>query len=203
MDSRPYEFDCGGAPFTVVSFDLRNRFANFNTNTFTSSTGGFLQVFGPATVTPGAGFAGITSFQWAANGFVIMDNLVIQGCTSVNIDIDIKPGSDPSSVNCKKAKGSVPVAIFGADNFDVSTIDLGSLELNGVPVTEVHNKIHIEDKNGDEFPDAVLHLNKAGVCEATSDNSDYPLKESADATLTGSNADGDFEGIGDIRIVKR
>jgi len=120
-----------------------------------------------------------------------------------DVDIDIKPGSVPSSVSCKTTKGGVPVAIFGSDTFDVSTIDLTTLQLNGVPVTEVHNKIHIEDKNGDEFPDAVLHLDKAGVCEATSDADDYPLKKSRDATLTVSNAQGDFTGIGDIRIVKR
>ena len=119
------------------------------------------------------------------------------------IQIDIKPGSDPSSVSCKNLKGNVPVAVFGSNTFDATTIDLTSLELNGVPVTEVHNKIHLEDLNNDGFDDAVLHLDKAGVCKATLDNDEYPLKESADATLTGSNADGDFEGIGDIRIVKR
>jgi len=63
--------------------------------------------------------------------------------------------------------------------------------------------LHIDDINNDGFDDAVLHLDKAGVCGATSNEVDYPLKASADATLTGSNADGDFEGIGDIRIVKR
>ena len=50
-------------------------------------------------------------------------------------------------------------------------------------------------------PEGDLH--ETGVCDATSDQVDYPLKDSADATLTGSNADGDFEGIGDIRIVNR
>jgi len=119
------------------------------------------------------------------------------------VDIDIKPSSDPSSVSCKNTKGTVPVAIFGSATFDVSTIDLSSLELNGVAVTEEHDTIHIEDLNNDGFDDAVLHLDKAGVCDATSDNSEYPLKESVDATLTVSNADGDFVGTGDIRIVKR
>jgi len=132
------------------------------------------------------------------------DGMVDEGGVCAGpMTIDIKPGSDPSSVSCKNNKGSVPVAVFGSANFDVSTIDLGSLELNGIPVTEKHDTRHIEDKNGDEFPDAVLHLEKAGVCEATSDNNEYPLKKSRDVTLTGSNGDGDFEAIGDIRIVKR
>ena len=124
----------------------------------------------------------------------------VQESCVIDIDIDIKPGSDPSSVSCKNTKGTVPVAVFGSADFDVSTIDLSSLELNGVAVTEEHDTIHIEDLNNDGFDDAVLHLDKAGVCEATDD---APLKESVDATLTGSNADGDFEGIGDIQIVKR
>ena len=128
----------------------------------------------------------------------------IERCTQeIEVDIDIKPGSNPSSVSCKNTKGTVPVAIFGTADFDVSTIDLSSLELNGVEVTEKHTTIHIENLNDDGFDDAVLHLDKAGVCAATSDDGDYPLKESADATLTGSNDDGDFEGTGDIRIVKR
>jgi len=131
--------------------------------------------------------------------------------STIEVDIDVKPGSDPSSVICKANKkgdinGIVPVAIFGADNFNVSTIDLESLQLNDVDVTEEHDEIHIENLNGDEFPDAVLHLDKAGVCEATADEEAYPLKESADAILTGSTTEDpsqDFEGTGDIRIVKR
>jgi len=138
------------------------------------------------------------------NGAVSAFRVEITSATAdpeeTEVDIDIKPGSDPSSVNCKNLKGNVPVAVFGADNFDVSTIDLDTLQLNGVDVTETHNKIHLEDLNNDGFDDAVLHLDKTGVCEATQD---APLKESVDATLTGSNADGDFVGTGDIRIVKR
>ena len=135
-----------------------------------------------------------------------IDGGVFQGesGSGLGVEIDIKPGSDPSSVSCKNTNDNVPVAVFGSENFDVTTIDLATLELNGVPVTEVHGTIHVEDKNGDEFPDAVLHLDKAGVCDATSDESEYPLKKSADATLTGSTTDGiGFSGTGDIRIVNR
>jgi hypothetical protein len=121
------------------------------------------------------------------------------------IEIDVKPGSDPSSWNCKNTKGSMPVAVFGSAVFDVETIDLTSLVFaydgTEVSVEEVHNEIHIEDKNGDEFQDAVLHLDSAGVCEATND---APLKQTVDVTLTGDYGDGlSFDGLGDIRIVKR
>jgi len=133
-----------------------------------------------------------------------IDNTVIftdvQQNQVTEIEIDIKPGSFPSSVDCTE-KQPVPVAVFGSEGFDVSTIDLSSLELNGFPVTEVHDKIHIEDKNKDGIPDAVLHLDRSQVCEATLD---APLKESVDVTLTGSTTGGEaFEGIGDIRITGR
>ncbi len=124
-----------------------------------------------------------------------------ENCVPVDVDIDIKPGSDPSSVNCKNSKGTVPVAVFGSATFDVSTIDLNFLQLNGVDVVEVHDKLHIDDLNNDGFDDAVLHLDKAGVCDATSD---YPLKDSEPATLIGSTTSGQpFEGTNDISIVKR
>jgi len=128
---------------------------------------------------------------------------ITSATANLEVDIDIKPGSDPSSVSCKNLKGTVPVAVFGSADFDVTTIDLSTLELNGVPVTEEHDTRHIEDLDNDGFDDAILHLDKAGVCGATSSAVDYPLKESADATLTGSNADGGFTGLGDIRIVNR
>jgi hypothetical protein len=122
-----------------------------------------------------------------------------------NTTIDVKPGSDPSSWNCKNTKGSMPVAVFGSAIFDVETIDLTSLVFaydgTEVSVEEVHDEIHIEDKNGDEFQDAVLHLDSAGVCAATND---APLKQTVDVTLTGDYGDGlSFDGLGDIRIVKR
>ena len=128
------------------------------------------------------------------------------GCPIVSVEIDIKPGSYPSSVKCKNDKGSVPVAVFGSDTFDVATIDLSTLELtydeeDPVIVTEVHNVIHVQDKNDDGYDDAVLHLDRAGICDAIEE---APKKQEVDVTLSGStteNPSQDFEGIGDITIV--
>ena len=130
-------------------------------------------------------------------------------CDIIEVTIDIKPGSDPSSVNCKANKkgdinGVVPVAIFGSENFDVIDIEIVSMSLVGsepIQVFEVPDKLHIEDLNEDGFDDVVLHLDKAEVCEATED---APLKESVDVELSGETTDEtQFVGIGDIRIVKR
>ena len=49
-------------------------------------------------------------------------------CPRLDVDIDIKPGSYPNSVNLC-SKGSVPVAIFGSSEFDVTQIDVDSLTL--------------------------------------------------------------------------
>ena len=46
--------------------------------------------------------------------------------------IDIKPGSCPNPFN-GKSMGSVPVAIVGTDEFDVTDIDITSIYLEGVP----------------------------------------------------------------------
>ena len=116
------------------------------------------------------------------------------------VEIDIKPGSFPSSINCK-TPGFVPAVIFTEDNFDAIEIEIISMELQGIPVTEIHDTLHPEDVDDDGDLDAVVHLEKAAVCEATSD---FPLKESVEVTLTGQTTDGiPFEGIGDIRITKR
>ena len=129
----------------------------------------------------------------------------------IQVEIDIKPGSDPSSVNCKANKkgdinGVVPVAILSDVTFDAGTIDIEILSMSLVGsspiiVTEVHGELHLFDVDGDGLLDSVLHLDKAGVCEATKDT---PLKESVDVELSGETTDGtQFVGTGDIRIVKR
>ena len=42
------------------------------------------------------------------------------------VDIDVKPGSDPNSVNVN-TKGVLPVAIIGSDDFDATQIDPSSI----------------------------------------------------------------------------
>ena len=49
--------------------------------------------------------------------------------------IDIKPGSCPNPFN-GKSKGSVPVAILGSADFDVTSVDPTTIELEGVLALE-------------------------------------------------------------------
>ena len=195
--STPYTFVYnGGDNFTPVSVQASSL---CGTNTLTAQpSGNTINLAAGNFVFPqNADWTNITSFSWHTNCGGIMDDLVFN--TAIPVDVDFKPGSDPSSVNCAKDVGVVPVLIFGA-SFDLVDIDLSTLTVNGVTVTEAHDKNHVQP--GDQ--ETVLHLEAAGVCDATSDATDYPLRESATITLEGSTTGGDdFEGTADIRIVKR
>jgi len=79
----------------------------------------------------------------------------------ISVGIDIKPGNDANPVNLR-SKGVLPVAILGAEDFDVHEIDLLSLELAGAePRTRGNSgKIGLfKDVNNDSQTDLVLHFN--------------------------------------------
>ena len=116
------------------------------------------------------------------------------GCdTIVNNAVDVKPDSDTNPVNCK-SKGVVPFAIM-MDQVGLEAIDLSSLTLNGQSVTEKHNKVHLEDIDGDGVVDyGVIHIPTQQVCEATGDGIG-----SVEVTLAGNN----FEGTDTILIKKK
>lgn len=52
------------------------------------------------------------------------------------VDIDIKPCSDPNAVNIGSS-GVVPVAILGSDDFDVTTVDPSCVTVQGLEVKTV------------------------------------------------------------------
>ena len=55
---------------------------------------------------------------------------------AIRVSINIKPGSDPNSINTCSG-GSTPVAIFGSDTLDVTTINPNSLVLASASVKKV------------------------------------------------------------------
>jgi len=69
------------------------------------------------------------------------------------VSIDIKPGSDPNSINLK-SNGRVPVAILASTAFAVDSVNPGSVLFAGAAA--VHSAI--EDVNGDGSPDLILHF---------------------------------------------
>ncbi|MEE9165835.1 MAG: beta-propeller fold lactonase family protein [Candidatus Neomarinimicrobiota bacterium] len=109
---------------------------------------------------------------------------------AVEVAIDIKPGSDPNSINCKKDHGRIPVAILSTEDFDATTVDHAALRFgkNGTEAIEMHSdkktgepKRHEEDVDGDGDTDLIFHFRfgDTGIeCEDT------------EATLTGETFDG-------------
>lgn len=92
-------------------------------------------------------------------------------CRVITIDIDIKPGSDPNSIN-PTSGGIIPVAVLTDENFDATTIDVSTIAFGPNEAKPVHNG-HIEDVDDDGDDDLVLHFNtqetgiQCGDTEAT------------------------------------
>ncbi len=144
---------------------------------------------GTITENPGSGdFSGIIF-----NFGIFNDNL--PDLCSIQVDIDIKPGSDPNSINTK-SMGVVPVAILGSADFDVTTIDVTTLMFGTAsPVHDLTDSDtydeHIQDVNDDGFDDLVSHYKQkeVGLCV-----------DDTEATISGTLLDGTpFEGTDSVR----
>jgi hypothetical protein len=102
---------------------------------------------------------------------------------STEVQIDIKPGTNPNTVNLK-SKGTVPVAVLSSPAFSASTVSPLTVRLAGVPVSLRGNgkpMASLEDVNGDGLLDLVLHFSTQALPRLTSDT---------DITLVGETFDG-------------
>ncbi len=128
-------------------------------------------------------------------GGLIYKAVITYDCP-LQVAIDIKPGSDPNCFN-NDGHGAIPVAILGSAEFDVSQIDPGTVQMQGLAVKAVGkgDKLlaHIEDVNGDGYDDLVVQIQ---------DQDGTFTSGSGTATVTGSLTDSTpFEGSDSICIV--
>jgi hypothetical protein len=108
----------------------------------------------------------------------------------VEVTIDIKPGSDPNSINLN-SKGGVLVAILTTEAFDASTVDPETILFAGAtPV-----RWTMEDVDDDGDLDLLLHFK----------TQDLDLDENnTEATLTGKTYDNiPIQGTDSVNIVPK
>lgn len=119
---------------------------------------------------------------------------------AVEVDIDIKPGSDPNSINCNNENEAITVAILTTEDFDAATVDHTTVTFEGASEMHVDKQSgeprrHEEDVDGDGDVDLVFHF-RLGDTDLACD--------SAEGTLTGETYDGQpIEGTDAVRMIDR
>ncbi len=111
---------------------------------------------------------------------------------TIDIDIDIKPGSYPNSININ-SKGVIPVAILTTDDFDAADVDPETVRFGPAEVSPVHYAL--EDVDGDGDIDMILHFKTQETGIALGDT---------EASLTGETYSGQkIEGTDSVRVIDK
>ncbi len=128
------------------------------------------------------------------------DNVIInQGqlvCPVKEVQLDVKPGSEPNSINLGSA-GVVPVAILSSPSFDAFTVVPESISLAGARVKMVGKSgkslCHTEDANEDGLEDLVCQVLTAQFMIEEGESVAILEAETLDGTL--------LRGEDEVRIV--
>jgi hypothetical protein len=124
--------------------------------------------------------ANFGSLEFGSTSTLIVELAVVQ------VDIDIKPGGDPNSMNCTNENGVLPVAILTTENFDATTVDHTTVTFEGASETHVNKnsgepRRHEQDVDNDGDADLLFHF-RLGDMDFTCG--------STEGTLTGETFDG-------------
>ena len=102
------------------------------------------------------------------------------------ISIDIKPGKDPNTINCRQ-NGLIPVAILTTStamgdpvDFDAATVDSSTVRFGPGAAMRFHRRHHIRDVDRDGDMDMLLHFRQrtTGIqCGTQSSHSQFIIKE--------------------------
>jgi hypothetical protein len=163
---QPFEIDAFLEVFADGILDVGSA-ANFSDTAIVTSA----VVFDPAT-----GLPATSAVIETASG-TDYSNL---GSTPLEVAIDIRPETDPNTINLK-SKGVIPVAILTTATLDAATVDPTTVLFGptGTEAAPVHSAL--EDVNGDGATDMILHFNTQATgltCGVT------------DASLTGETVSG-------------
>ena len=102
------------------------------------------------------------------------------------ISIDIKPGKDPNTINCRQ-NGLIPVAILTTStamgdpvDFDATTVDSSNVRFGPGAAMRFHRRHHIRDVDRDGDMDMLLHFRQrtTGIqCGNQSSHSQFTISE--------------------------
>ena len=82
---------------------------------------------------------------------------IVIAISFIEVDIDIKPGSDPNAIN-PAGRGVIPVAILTTDTFDATTVSPITVRFGPAGASLEHQLGHLNDADGDGDLDLVLHF---------------------------------------------